>query len=92
MNIIDIIETYNSFCGSKGIPFKVDNKLLSYDDTTLFCPAGMQQYKKQFKDTSIVGVTKANIQSCLRLLDLDSIGDGTHFLYFNMMGCSLLEE
>lgn len=86
MNIIDIIEMYSSFCREKGIPFQVDNKLSSYDETTLFCPAGMQQFKKTFKDQSITNVTKANIQSCLRLLDLDSIGDGTHFLYFNMMG------
>ena len=27
-----------------------------------------------------------NIQSCLRLNDLDSLGDGTHLGYFNMMG------
>lgn len=86
MNIIDIIAAYSSYCEEKGIPFQVDNQLKSYDDTTLFCPAGMQQFKKQFKDQSIVGVTKANIQACLRLLDIDSIGDGTHFLYFNMMG------
>lgn len=86
MNIIDIIETFSSYCGRKGIPFQVDNKLMSYDDTTLFCPAGMQQFKKEFKDQSLVNVTKANIQSCLRLNDLDNIGDGTHFLYFNMMG------
>jgi alanyl-tRNA synthetase len=86
MNIIDIIETYSSFCKKKGIPFKVDNNLSSYDNTTLFCPAGMQQFKKQFKDKTISNVTQANIQSCLRLVDLDNIGDGTHFLYFNMMG------
>lgn len=86
MNIIDIIETYSSYCEKKGVPFQIDNKLMSYDDTTLFCPAGMQQFKKEFKDKSIIGVTKANIQSCLRLNDLDTIGDGTHFLYFNMMG------
>ena len=86
MNIIDIIETFSSFCGEKEIPFQVDNKLMSYDDTTLFCPAGMQQFKKAFKDKSITQYSKANIQSCLRLNDLDIIGDGTHFLYFNMMG------
>jgi alanyl-tRNA synthetase len=84
--MIDIVQSYSDFCQKKGIPFSLDNKITSYDDTTLFCPAGMQQFKKQFKDTSLVNVTQANIQSCLRLLDLDSIGDGTHFLHFNMIG------
>jgi alanyl-tRNA synthetase len=82
----NVTELYSEFCSEKGIPFQIDNKISSYDDTTLFCPAGMQQFKKQFKDQSIVGVTKANIQSCLRLNDLDNIGDETHFLCFDMIG------
>jgi len=84
--MIDIMQTYSDFCQNKGIPFSLDSKITSYDDTTLFCPAGMQQFKKQFKDRDINGKTIANIQSCLRLLDLDSVGDGSHFLYFNMIG------
>lgn len=86
MNIIDIVETFSSYCWEREIPFTVRNRLLSYDDTTLFCPAGMQQFKREFKDKSLTNHTEANIQSCLRLNDLDNIGDGTHFLYFNMMG------
>src|SRR5574339_427810 len=84
--MIDITQSYSDFCQKKGIPFSLDSKITSYDETTLFCPAGMQQFKTQFKDQSIANVTQANIQSCLRLLDLDNIGDGTHFLYFNMIG------
>ena len=57
-----------------------------YDDSTLFCPAGMQQFKPQFRDTSYKGKTVANIQPCIRLNDYDEMGDGTHLLYFNMMG------
>lgn len=83
---VDIVQKYIEFCATKNIPFKYEGSLSSYDETTLFCPAGMQQFKKQFKDASITQVTTANIQPCLRLLDLDSIGDGTHFLYFNMIG------
>lgn len=84
--MIDITQAYSDFCQKKGVPFSLDSKITSYDDTTLFCPAGMQQFKKQFKDSSITGTTRANIQACLRLLDLDDIGDGTHFPYFNMIG------
>jgi alanyl-tRNA synthetase len=46
----------------------------------------MQQYKEQFKDKTLTGKTIGNIQSCLRLNDLEEIGDGSHFLYFNMIG------
>ncbi|WP_255468621.1 alanine--tRNA ligase-related protein [Reyranella sp. CPCC 100927] len=55
------------------------------DDSTLFISAGMQRFKSLFADTSYVG-TVANIQSCLRLNDLEEVGDGTHCLRFDMMG------
>ena len=63
----------------------MDDNVRSYDETTLFCPAGMQQHKSKFKDLNYKG-TISNIQSCLRLNDIDEIGDGTHLLYFNMIG------
>jgi alanyl-tRNA synthetase len=45
----------------------------------------MQQFKSLYSDVSYSG-TFANVQSCLRVGDLDAIGDGTHLLYFDMMG------
>ena len=84
--MINIEQSYSDFCRKKDIKFSLDRKITSYDETTLFVPAGMQQFKEKFKDKNISGLTLANIQSCLRLMDLDSIGDGTHFLYFNMIG------
>jgi hypothetical protein len=45
----------------------------------------MQQFKSLYADVSYSG-TFANVQSCLRVGDLDEIGDGTHLLYFDMMG------
>jgi len=80
----DIYKLYEQYCESKDIPFQLDTNVRPYDDTTLFCPAGMQQFKDRFRETD--GQTIANIQSCLRLKDLDEIGDGTHLLYFNMIG------
>ncbi len=56
-----------------------------FDSTTLFCTAGMQQFKPLFIDPSVTA-TFANLQSCLRLGDLDEIGDGTHLLRFDMLG------
>lgn len=69
----------------------MDDNVRSYDETTLFCPAGMQQFKPLFKNTSHKG-TISNIQSCLRLNDLDEIGDGSHLLYFNMIGLFSFRE
>lgn len=63
----------------------------SYDDTTLFCPAGMQQFKSNYKDLNCRG-TLSNVQSCLRLNDIDEIGDGSHLLYFNMIGLFSFRE
>lgn len=80
----DLTKLYEEFCHLKGIPFKLDDNVKSYDNTTLFCPAGMQQFKYKFKNPD--STTIANIQSCIRLNDLDEIGDGTHMLHFKMIG------
>lgn len=64
----------------------MDDNVRPYDNTTLFCPAGMQQFKDRFKDQSVTGQTISNIQTCIRLNDYDCTGDGTHFLMFKMIG------
>lgn len=46
----------------------------------------MQQFKKEFKDVNITDKTISNVQSCIRLNDYTEIDDGTHCLYFNMIG------
>lgn len=45
----------------------------------------MQKFKSKFKDPFYQG-TCSNIQPCIRLNDLTEIGDGIHYLYFNMIG------
>jgi alanyl-tRNA synthetase len=51
----------------------------------------MQKYKKEFEDISYQE-TFINIQPCLRLNDLEEIGDGTHYLYFRMIGMFSFRE
>ena len=80
----DLSKIYEDFCNKKGVKFQLDDSVKSYDDTTLFCPAGMQQFKNKFKNPD--NTTIANIQSCIRLNDLKEIGDGTHMLHFKMIG------
>ena len=46
----------------------------------------MQQHTSKFKDTSLTGVTLSNVQSCLRMDDINEVGDGTHHLQFHMLG------
>ena len=86
-----LIQHYQDFCLSKGIDFTRLESVRPHDDTTLFCSAGMQQYKPLFSDPSTIA-TVANSQACLRIGDLDEIGDGTHFLHFTMLGLFSFRE
>ena len=45
----------------------------------------MQHFKPLYADLTYFD-TFSNIQKCLRLNDLDEVGDGTHFLIFEMIG------
>ena len=51
----------------------------------------MQRYKSLFKDPTYKG-TISNIQSCLRLNDLEEINDGIHCLTFDMIGLFSFNE
>lgn len=46
----------------------------------------MQKHKPRFQDTSFTNTSIADVQRCLRLNDLDEIGDNCHHLVFHMMG------
>ncbi|WP_343715398.1 alanine--tRNA ligase-related protein [Inquilinus sp.] len=76
---------FRLFCENRGIGFDANPSVRPFDSTTLFCTAGMQQFKPLFTDSAYTA-TFANLQSCLRLGDLDEIGDGTHLLRFDMLG------
>ena len=80
-----LVNHYKNFFESKKIIFDIHNSVISPDDSTLFTTSGMQQYKKLFSDVLYKG-TFSNIQKCLRLNDLDEIGDGAHHLVFDMLG------
>lgn len=81
----NILNFYGDFCKSHGLSFSKNPSVISPDDTTLFCTSGMQHFKNRFSDTQYQD-TFSNIQTCLRLNDLDEIGDGTHHLVFHMLG------
>ena len=88
---MNIVNEYKNFCEERGIFFNIENKVNPYDDTTLFCPAGMQKFKSQFNNSDYKG-TIGNVQSCIRMNDFDEIGDLSHLLYFNMIGLFSFRE
>lgn len=88
---MNIANEYKKFCEERGILFSIENKVKPYVDTTLFCPAGMQQFKYQFNNSDYKN-TIANIQACIRMNDFDEIGDLSHLLYFNMIGLFSFRE
>ena len=45
----------------------------------------MQKHKALFQHSS-TSHTIGDVQRCLRLNDLDEVGDGTHYLDFHMLG------
>ena len=44
----DIRLEFKKHCSEYGIPFEELPSIKSYDEDTLFCPAGMQKYKNNF--------------------------------------------
>jgi len=88
---MNIIEEYKQFCEERNIFFNIENKVNPYNDTTLFCPAGMQKFKCQFNDSNYKN-TVSNVQACIRMNDFEEIGDLSHLLYFNMIGLFSFRE
>lgn len=89
--MINVLEEYKKYCLEEGIKFHNYKSIKSFDKSTLFCSAGMQRYKKHFKNEFYHG-TIANNQQCLRLNDIDKLGDGNHLASFNMLGLFSFRE
>ncbi|MBX2800799.1 MAG: hypothetical protein KTR31_24165 [Myxococcales bacterium] len=86
-----LLDEFRSFCDDQAVPFEAHRTLHPPDDTTLFCIAGMQRYKALFRDVHHRG-TVANVQRCLRVEDLEEVGDGLHWLSFDMLGLFSFRE
>jgi alanyl-tRNA synthetase len=86
-----IINTYQNHSIEHGLDFHINSSVISPDSSTLFTTSGMQQYKSLYDDLNYTN-TFTNIQQCLRINDLEEIGDGTHFLSFEMIGIFSFRE
>jgi alanyl-tRNA synthetase len=69
-----------------GFPLSIERSLIPNDDdqSTLFMCSGMQRFKSRFRDPDRSRFS--TLQSCLRMNDLDLVGDGSHLTYFEMIG------
>lgn len=87
----NILKEFKGHCLATKIELGDEKSIKAYNSSTLFCPAGMQQFADYFNKKWLRG-TYANNQPCLRVDDIDEIGDGTHLAYFNMLGLFSFRE
>lgn len=81
----NVMNLFRDFCSDRQVPFSQNFSVISPDPSTLFTTSGMQKHKPFFLNPSHTGVM-CDVQRCLRLNDLDEVGDGTHYLDFHMLG------
>lgn len=81
--VLDIIRRHLE---AAGFPLRIERGLIPPpdDDSTLFVSAGMQPVRRRFRRRD--GGRAASLQSCLRLDDLELVGDAVHLTYFEMVG------
>lgn len=85
MKTPSVLRSFEEHCNRYDLSFTQHNSVIPPDNTTLFTTSGMQKHKPTFLNP-IRSETFSDVQRCLRLNDLEEIGDGTHYLDFNMLG------
>jgi alanyl-tRNA synthetase len=89
MRTNELREKYLAFFEAKGCLRKPSDVLVPRDDqSVLFTPAGMNQFKNQFLGIGPLEFTKATTcQKCLRTGDIENVGvTAYHHTFFEMLG------
>lgn len=83
-----IREQFIQFFESRGHKLvEPDSLVPKTDPTALFTVAGMQQFKQFYAHPEEAPASRViSIQSCIRTVDIDEVGDDTHNTTFEMMG------
>jgi len=85
---IQLREKFLSFFKSKNHAIVPSYSILPENDpTSLFINAGMQPLVPYLAgETHPDGVRIADVQKCIRTIDIDEVGDNTHLTFFEMFG------
>ncbi len=89
MTTDELREAFLDFFGSKGCTRRPSDVLVPKgDDTVLFTPAGMNQFKREFMGLGDPGFLKATTcQKCIRTGDIENVGKTPrHMTFFEMLG------
>ncbi len=89
MKTDELRECYLAFFESKGCIRRPSDVLVPRgDNSVLFTPAGMNQFKNQFLGIGKLEFTRATTcQKCLRTGDIDNVGNTAyHHTFFEMLG------
>jgi alanyl-tRNA synthetase len=85
---LDVIKIFQSYFEQNGHKMVSSSSLLPEGDTSvLLTTAGMQQFKPYYLgDSSPFGNRVASVQKCVRVDDIEEVGDNTHLTFFEMLG------
>jgi alanyl-tRNA synthetase len=88
MTTDDLREAYLEFFVSKGCVRRSSDVLVPGDETVLFTPAGMNQFKREFLGLGDPSFKRAtSCQKCLRTGDIENVGKTAfHETFFEMLG------
>jgi alanyl-tRNA synthetase len=88
MKTDELREAFLDFFVSKGCLRRPSDLLVPDDDTVLFTPAGMNQFKNEFMGLGAPDFKRATTcQKCLRTGDIDNVGKTSfHETFFEMLG------
>ena len=89
MTTDDLRDAYLDFFASKGCVRKPSDVLVPRgDNTVLFTPAGMNQFKREFMGMGDPEFTRATTcQKCIRTGDIENVGKTPrHMTFFEMLG------
>ncbi len=89
MTTDDLRDAYLDFFASKGCVKKPSDVLVPKgDNTVLFTPAGMNQFKSEFMGLGDPSFTRATTcQKCIRTGDIENVGKTPrHMTFFEMLG------
>ena len=87
MTSIELRKAFLEFFEKKGHKIVVSSSLVPADPTSLFTSAGMQQFVPYLSGETEPPYKRAcSVQKCVRVNDIDEVGDEFHHSFFEMLG------